>query len=563
LISVIVYGRNDSHGYNLPKRAAISLNCIAEALTHPEDEIIFVDCNTPDDMPTFPEAIHDTLTPKLKGLLRVLRLRPSLYEKYKKCSPLKALEPLSRNIAIRRSNPDNRWILSTNTDMVFVVRERGKSLSDIAVELPNGFYELPRFEVPEALWESLNRNEPKTTIEIFGEWGKKLHLNEVIVSRPEIRFDGPGDFQLALREQLFKISGFNEAMVLGWHADSNLCKRLYLLNGRTESLLEHVFAYHCDHTRQATFLHSMQMIHNDSTHFVYGVTSPFLADQERTWGIPDREIEEIRLADGTNMLFANILEDILPGLSEAATSEIFLDESYNHGLNYDTPHVFSYLTNHLKTISPHADVGYFGGNLEALQLMSKFFDESGHKGRLLVNRELIKAADREKRLLPEQCVVVEDRRLCEQADIFIFDAAMMHFPQARNAAGMSIPAPTKQAGNFVKNLQSSFLRCVESEARSVYSKKNMPRKFILVGSPHTWFEGFASLSIETTLTPFSTHIRHGYIRSLQSPYSLRSRLTRQIIRLGFGNKGKIKRVPILNKIARLVHRRLLIAGTRR
>ena len=123
MISVIVYGRNDSYGYNLHKRAAISLNCIAEVLTDPDDEILFVDCNTPNGMPTFPEAIADTLTPKARGLLRIFRLRPDLYEKYKKGSKLKVLEPLSRNIAARRSNPSNRWILSTNTDMVFVVRD--------------------------------------------------------------------------------------------------------------------------------------------------------------------------------------------------------------------------------------------------------------------------------------------------------------------------------------------------------------------------------------------------------------------------------------------------------
>ncbi|HUJ77040.1 MAG TPA: hypothetical protein VL359_19395, partial [bacterium] len=61
MLSVILYGRNDSHGYNLHKRAALSFNCIAEVLTHPGDEILFVDYNTPLDMPTFPEAIADTL----------------------------------------------------------------------------------------------------------------------------------------------------------------------------------------------------------------------------------------------------------------------------------------------------------------------------------------------------------------------------------------------------------------------------------------------------------------------------------------------------------------------
>jgi hypothetical protein len=66
MISVVLYGRNDSHGYNLAKRAAISINCIAEVLRDPDDEILFVDCNTSNDLPTFPEAIYDTLTPHAK-----------------------------------------------------------------------------------------------------------------------------------------------------------------------------------------------------------------------------------------------------------------------------------------------------------------------------------------------------------------------------------------------------------------------------------------------------------------------------------------------------------------
>ena len=80
MISVILYGRNDSYGYNLHKRAAISLNCIAEILTDHDDEIIFVDYNTPDDFPTFPEAIFDTLTEKTINKLRILRVRPDYHE---------------------------------------------------------------------------------------------------------------------------------------------------------------------------------------------------------------------------------------------------------------------------------------------------------------------------------------------------------------------------------------------------------------------------------------------------------------------------------------------------
>ena len=51
--SIILYGRNDAHGYNLHRRAALSFNCLAEVLTDDDDEIVFVDYNTPDELPTF------------------------------------------------------------------------------------------------------------------------------------------------------------------------------------------------------------------------------------------------------------------------------------------------------------------------------------------------------------------------------------------------------------------------------------------------------------------------------------------------------------------------------
>src|SRR6266702_4263450 len=110
MISVILYGRNDSYGYNLHKRGAISLNCLAALLSDPDDEILFVDCNTPNDLPTFVEAIYDTLTPQAKARLRVFRVRPELHARLVGRTHLQALEPHSRNIAIRRSNPRNRWV---------------------------------------------------------------------------------------------------------------------------------------------------------------------------------------------------------------------------------------------------------------------------------------------------------------------------------------------------------------------------------------------------------------------------------------------------------------------
>src|SRR5712675_1843833 len=133
MFSVILYGRNDSHGYNLHKRAAISFNALAEVMSDP------------DDHPTFPEAIHDTLTDKAKQVMRILRVRPDQHAHLRPKTHLVALEAQSRNVALRRSNPRNRWILYTNTDMLLVPRKQDESLSDILGGLADGFYQVPRF----------------------------------------------------------------------------------------------------------------------------------------------------------------------------------------------------------------------------------------------------------------------------------------------------------------------------------------------------------------------------------------------------------------------------------
>jgi hypothetical protein len=48
--------------------------------------------------------------------------------------------------------------------MIFVPRKRGDTLDRIAGGIADGFYELPRFELPETLWESFDRLDPEGTL---------------------------------------------------------------------------------------------------------------------------------------------------------------------------------------------------------------------------------------------------------------------------------------------------------------------------------------------------------------------------------------------------------------
>lgn len=293
MISVVLYGRNDSYGYNYDKRAALSLNCIAEVLRSP-DEMIFVDYNTPDDLPTLPEAIHDTLTGRAKELLRILRVRPAIHQRVKSKSKMAVLEPIARNVGTRRSLPSNRWILSTNTDMIFVPLI-GTFLSEIVRDLPPGFYHAPRIELPGTLWESLDRHKPREIIATVRDLGHTLHLNEIVLHEKFVLYDGPGDFQLIERSDLFKYNGFDEQMILGWHVDSNIARRLGIVYGSVGDLGGKIYGYHCDHTRQVTAMHSPMRTENDWKQFVESVDKPEIANQAGTWGCADDEIDEIRL----------------------------------------------------------------------------------------------------------------------------------------------------------------------------------------------------------------------------------------------------------------------------
>ena len=126
MFSVILYGRNASHGYILHKRAAIGLNALAQVMSDADDEILFVDDNTPNGHPTFPEAIHNPLTDKARSVTRILRVRPRHRLRVAARPREATLESQSRNVAVRRSNPRNRWCVSATTDTLLVPRDESR-----------------------------------------------------------------------------------------------------------------------------------------------------------------------------------------------------------------------------------------------------------------------------------------------------------------------------------------------------------------------------------------------------------------------------------------------------
>jgi hypothetical protein len=505
MFSVIVYGRNDTHGYNLHKRAAISFNAIAEVMSDPDDEILFVDYNTPDDHPTFPEAIHDTLTDKCKKHMRVFRVRPEHHAPLKGKTHLVALEAQSRNLALRRSNPNNRWILYTNTDMLLVPRDERQSLSDVLGELPDGFYQTPRFELPEMLWEAaFDRRDPAGNLAKLRDWSRRFHLNQVVHNLMPMKYDALGDFQAVLRDDMFAVHGFDETMILGWHCDSNLAARLALYRGRVDTLIDKVFGYHCDHTRVAAANNKGRKTKmNDQDRYIWNVATPYLPEQAENWGWPDTEIEEIKLDRDTPY------ERYVAGLDKAleptpnTIAQTSVDWHLFNDLTYDVPHTLPFVCDQVLTYPKNSTLMVVGTRPEFLTRFLAAWQGMGFTGPILVPRECAN--------LPADQPGIETGRfadLVKRTDMFIFEFGLATQRDDEPVRVGRATGPLDQ--KRLKVVERLFRQAATREDETRPPGRKTPRRFIgvnVIYNPQwTLFTDYVAANIN----PFCVQVLAGH-----------------------------------------------------
>jgi hypothetical protein len=491
MISVILYGRNDAHGYNLHRRAALSLNCIAEVLTDPGDEIIFVDYNTPDELPTFIEAISDTLTDRCLGLLRVLRVPAAIHEqRFAAQTHLPVVEPVARNVAARRANAANRWLLSTNTDMIFVPLV-DRSLSEICGSLPDGFYALPRFELPEWLWERLPRSDPDQALAEIERLGPGLKLDEPTVSHEWIRFDAPGDFQLITREDFAAIYGFDEEMLLGFHVDSNLSRRLLLRRGSIESLEGQVAGYHCNHNRTRTVYHGTQVA-NDLARFFYSVEAPEVEGQRTSWGLADASLEELAIRERVTALRAATLIEAIP-TGPRTPSDAF---GAPFALAYDSGHVLPFVADTLVVSPRDAIIGYVGANAALESMLATLVDGLGFESPLTAaHLDDLAATD----------------ALARIADVFVVDLGVDIAQVEESLDTVS----ASELARFPVALEQPFavLDWLIDVERARFAEREHPRQFVLVNSSMALWDAYILAQFDCSYTTIHSRVRRATVRA--------------------------------------------------
>jgi hypothetical protein len=405
MISIVTYGRNDNYSYNLVKRIAFSFNCLAEVLTE-QDEILFVDYNTPDHLPTLPESVWDTLTDRALNLVKVIRIPRTLHENIKGDSPLPILENVSRNAAIVRSNPKNHWILSTNPDVLLVLSSRWPNLDELLRTLRDGFYEMPRMDIPESVWSSLHRSDPQTNIRTLRGW---LISNRAAVAEtsPDLQFqkyilfDAPGDFQLAPREHFFRLRGFDESMNKYFHSDSNLAKRMWLLNGgRTDHLLGNLWVLHQDHYLSGEWAKTVTaIVHNDLS--VYVANENKIEANGGNWGLRDVRLPTFSLSEKISNQRSKILQ-----LSCSVNGDLPMSQEVDwrmqhvYRLCHYQPEVLTlYLREYLQVAPLDSLMAYFGQNAETFTLISRMWSDISPFG--LPVRDVSTIVQKDQPLVPD------------------------------------------------------------------------------------------------------------------------------------------------------------------
>ncbi len=177
----------------------------------------------------------------------------------------------------------------------------------------------------------------------FATGATTLHLNEIVLGSNFIRYDGPGDFQLLLRSDLFENHGFDEDMLLGWHVDSNIAARMLLKYQEVGDLGKQVYGYHCDHTRQVTPAHS----HDEGAKRLEALCHRCCKrldsrTSRRAWGCADDVIEEVRLAADPARVYVQALRDVIGDPLTAPNVVKYTGETYNK-VDYDPKHLMPFL----------------------------------------------------------------------------------------------------------------------------------------------------------------------------------------------------------------------------
>jgi hypothetical protein len=353
------------------------------------------------------------------------------------------------------------------------------------------------------LWEAaFDRKDPSGNLTKLRDWSVRFHLNQVVHNYMPMKYDALGDFQAALREDMFAIHGFDETMILGWHCDSNLAARMALYRGRVDTLIDKAFGYHCDHTRVAAANNKgRKTTMNDHDKYIWDVSSPYLPAQAENWGWPGVEIEEIRLdGDTAYQRFSTGLSQVIKPSTVPFTSTSIEWHLFDD-LSYDLDHTLPFVCDQVLTYPRSTAVMVVASRADFVSRFARAWRAMGFTGPVLVPQES---------RMPVQEPAVEAGRFDDQlrkTDLFVFEFGLttqrLEDP-VRTGRGEST-ADKKQ----LKIVERLFRTAASTESDSRPAGRQTPRRFIGANVIYNKYWPVFTDYIGANINPFCSQVLAG------------------------------------------------------
>lgn len=317
------------------------------------------------------------------------------------------------------------------------------------------------------------------------------------------------------RKDLFALDGFDENMLLGWHVDLNIAKRLRFIHRTEGDLTAECFGYHCDHTRRATPMHQSTSPMNDFSAFVDNVRTADLAGQREAWGCAGDDIEEISLMRPASRAYVGALETAIGEPLKAPLEAGYEFTRYWDRIDYEPRHVLPFLVDLMVCAPRSLRISYFGGHRAMFDLLCAALRRIGFENPVLVANEDAARLG----LTPENAGVAAPDEVFA-ADIFIFDCVTIEGKAASNEMGPADAA-------LVADLVRSFERLVDDERERARARSGPPRRVVMINAIENRFGELVRKYLDYARTPFSTRLRHGFIRLNDRRGLLRARKERR------------------------------------
>ena len=295
-------------------------------------------------------------------------------------------------------------------------------------------------------------------------------------------------------------------MLLGWHVDSNLSRRMFLHRGAVGSLDDRIAGYHCNHSRTPTVYHATESTENELSRFYTAVDAPALSHQRDSWGLPDMDLEEISMRSRMGSCFADALVSAIPALPRPSRTTNAL-ESY-FALTYDSAHVLPFVVDAIAVSPQRTTIGYLGANARMRGMLARFVGELSAAEQL----ELVAAS------LPS-----ETEGLSRAADLFVVDLGLDTDDVSSDSLEPEEASGLPHVPKDLRVVIEAFERLIDRE-RLRLKRGEHPRRFVLVNSATAFVESLVLEGFDCSATTPHSRVRRATVklRSSHEPRASRN-----------------------------------------